>query len=116
MATVNAFLLRYVAGIKLEIWGHENLPSEGCVIASKHQSALETLALFHKVHKLAYVFKKELGYIPLFGTSNYLVGNVAVDRGGAGTALKSLIRNVKKAIDCGRKVMIFPEGTRTTAN
>lgn len=113
MAAGNAFLLRWVAGIKLEVTGKENILESGCVIASKHQSAFETLAMFHQVHGLAYVFKKELGYIPLFGTSNYLVGNVAVNRGGGGAALKSLIKNVKKAVADGRKVMIFPEGTRT---
>lgn len=113
MAGVNAWLLKYIVGISLDVSGKENIINSGCVIASKHQSAMETLAMFHQVNGLAYVFKKELGYIPLFGTSNYLVGNVAVNRGGGGAALKSLIKNVKKAVSDGRKVMIFPEGTRT---
>lgn len=113
MAFGNQILLEKIAGIKLTVEGKENIPAGGCVIASKHQSAFETLAMFNNVKGLAYVFKKELGYIPLFGTSNYLVGNVAVNRGGGSAALKSLIKNVGKAVEDGRKVMIFPEGTRT---
>ena len=39
------WLMRTVAGIKVEIRGRENLPKGGYIAAMKHQSAWETVAL-----------------------------------------------------------------------
>ena len=36
--------LKLICGIRYEVRGRENLPSEGALIASKHQSMFETLA------------------------------------------------------------------------
>ena len=42
------FGLRWIVGIKCEVRGRENLPADGgYIVASKHQSALETIALMH---------------------------------------------------------------------
>ena len=58
MATV---MLRVFCGIKIRVEGLENLPKKnGYIVASKHQSALET-TLFHRlVPYTFYVLKKEL--------------------------------------------------------
>jgi 1-acyl-sn-glycerol-3-phosphate acyltransferase len=37
---------------------------------------------------------------------------IGVDRGGAGAALRGLIRAAKAAVAAGRQVVIFPQGTR----
>jgi 1-acyl-sn-glycerol-3-phosphate acyltransferase len=39
---------------------------------------------------------------------------IAVDRGGHATALKSMMRGAREAVAKGRQVIIFPEGTRQT--
>ncbi len=40
---VNLFMLRWVAGIEIEVRGAEKIPKGGLIIAAKHQSAWETL-------------------------------------------------------------------------
>ena len=37
------------------------------IVASKHQSAFETLALFLYLKKSIFIHKKQLFYIPIFG-------------------------------------------------
>ena len=39
------WLLRVIAGTKLEVRGRENLPKGACLVVSKHQSAWDTFGL-----------------------------------------------------------------------
>ncbi|HEX2528471.1 MAG TPA: lysophospholipid acyltransferase family protein [Geminicoccus sp.] len=106
------FLLRWVVGIRHEVRGLQHLPAEPVIIASKHQSAWETLTFHTIVHELSVGLKYELTRIPVFG--HYLVksGCIRIDRGAAAKALKSLVDGAERAMAAGRHVMIFPEGTR----
>ena len=108
------FLLGKITKIIIEVEGLENLPTkgEGCIIASKHQSALETLVLYDIIEGVGFVFKKELMYIPLFGWNIYLSGSVMVDRGAGKKAMQSVLKKVPERVNEGRKIVIFPEGTR----
>ena len=38
------FGLRWICGVKVEVRGLENMPEGGCLLASKHQSMLDTIA------------------------------------------------------------------------
>ena len=105
-------LLRAVVGLGFEARGLENLPARPVIIASKHQSAWETL-YFHTVRADIIIgLKGELKYLPLFGWYLAIAGNVFVDRGGAAKALRSLIERSKAAVARGWSILIFPEGTR----
>ena len=54
--------------MKVEFRGVENLRRQhGCIIAAKHQSAWETIALVTQVDDFTYILKRELIFIPLFG-------------------------------------------------
>ncbi len=44
----NLWLHSLICGVRIEIRGRENLPEGGFIVASKHQSAWETLALAAK--------------------------------------------------------------------
>ena len=44
-STLSLKLLKHVCGVDIEFRGIENIPPGGCIVASKHQSALETFAL-----------------------------------------------------------------------
>ena len=57
-------MLKLFCGITVRVEGLENLPKEnGYIIASKHQSAMET-TIFHRiVPNMFYVLKKELMYL-----------------------------------------------------
>jgi 1-acyl-sn-glycerol-3-phosphate acyltransferase len=107
--------LRVFAGTKIEIRGAENLPKGGGLIAPKHQSAFETMALFHLLDDPTYVMKRQLMWIPLFGWYTWKAGMIPVDRAGGSKALRKLAADAKEAVEEGRQVILFPEGTRRTA-
>ena len=61
---------------------------------------------------IAWVAKKELFSIPFFGLVLRLPQNIALQRESK-TAIIKLIKEVKRCLDAGRVITIFPEGTRT---
>ena len=63
--------------------------------------------------KPAYVLKRELIRVPLFGSYLKQCGMIPVDREGGGAALKQLLRAARTAVAQGRSILIYPEGTRT---
>jgi 1-acyl-sn-glycerol-3-phosphate acyltransferase len=104
--------LRLLVGLDYRETGLENLPKGPAIVASKHQSAWETLYLTLALSHPAFILKKELLWLPLFGWYLRKVGMIAVDRSGKATALKQMIRQAEAAFAEGRQVVIFPEGTR----
>jgi len=112
---LNSVLLsaKYIGGIKYEIKGRENIPDGPVIIAAKHQSAWETIAM-HALHfDSAYVLKKELLSIPLFGRYLTKMNCIAVDREAGASALKEMVAQSKQILGDGRQIIIFPQGTRT---
>jgi 1-acyl-sn-glycerol-3-phosphate acyltransferase len=106
------WLLKHVAGIDYRIVGAENLPATPAVYAAKHQSAWETLFLSRFLDFPAFVLKKELLSIPLFGWFLRKAGMIAVDRKAGAGALRSMARQATETLESGRTILIFPEGTR----
>ena len=82
------------------------------LIASRHQSAFDTIVWLTLVPRCCYVLKQELLRIPLFGPLMPLAGMIAVDRDGGAAALRGLLREGERAVREGRQIVIFPEGTR----
>jgi 1-acyl-sn-glycerol-3-phosphate acyltransferase len=111
-ARTGTFLLRVLAGTKLEIRGLEHLPSGGAIIASKHQSMFETFALFPRLPNPTFVMKHELARVPLWGWYATRAGMIAVERDEGTAALRKLAADVSTAVGAGKQVVIFPEGTR----
>ena len=108
-------LLDAICGVKVEFRGVENIERQGCIIASKHQSALETLALVTQVKDFTYILKHELIFIPLFGQYLLRSDQIAINRANRSAAMSRLITLAGKAIAEGRAIFIFPEGTRRPA-
>lgn len=111
-AWTGIYLLRAIVGTRLIVRGVENLPPGGALIAAKHQSMFETFALFAILHHPSFVMKRELARIPLWGWYTIRVGMITVARDEGTSALRRLAIDVGKAIERGRRVVIFPEGTR----
>ncbi len=110
------FLLRFFLKIDHQILGTHNLPQTPCIIACKHHSMWETV-VFHLLCKHpAYIYKKELAKVPLYGWYVQQMSGVRVDRGGGASALKDLIRQTKFFLHAGHNVIIFPQGTRIPPN
>jgi 1-acyl-sn-glycerol-3-phosphate acyltransferase len=106
-------LLRRLVGTDYAVSGQENLPDGPFVIAAKHQSAWDTIIFFLLIDRPAYVLKKELLAIPLYGWYARRGGHIAVDRKAGAKALRLLLEDSRRAIADGMVPVIFPQGTRT---
>ncbi|MDB5360674.1 MAG: phospholipid/glycerol acyltransferase [Rhodospirillales bacterium] len=105
-------LLKLIVGLDYEVRGRENLPPGPAILAMKHQSAWDTMAIFALFDDPAVVLKRELWLIPVFGWFLRRHGTIAIDRHGKAAALKKLVADAEKAKAAGRPIVIFPEGTR----
>ena len=111
----SVWLLKVLVGLRVEIRGRERIPPGGLLVAAKHQSVLETFALLPLVDDPAFILKRELLWIPLFGWLAWKAGMVPIDRSGGAQALAAMNRRARAEIAAGRQILIFPEGTRRTA-
>lgn len=114
-ASLSLVLLERICRVKVEFRGLEHLPEGAAVIASKHQSTLDTLALILKVRDFTFVYKRELGMIPLFGGYLRQSDQIQIDRAKRGAALMEVIAHAKRIFAANRRLIIFPEGTRRAA-
>ena len=105
--------LKYICGVTHEMRGLTNLSDEPVIIVSKHQSAFETFALYYYLKKSFFIHKKQLFYIPIFGQYLMKHNMVSIDRAGHASTMRKMITDVKKKLDSGSTIIIFPEGTRT---
>ena len=105
-------LLEYICGVTHEVRGHKNLTNEPLIIVSKHQSAFETFALYYYLESSFFIHKKQLFFIPIFGQYLLKSNMVSIDRTGKAKAMRKMILDVKKKLDDGSTIIIFPEGTR----
>ncbi|MCB1491657.1 MAG: 1-acyl-sn-glycerol-3-phosphate acyltransferase [Rhodobiaceae bacterium] len=106
------WLLRLIAGIRMEVRGRENLPEGGFIVAAKHQSALETFALITLLDFPTYILKRQLNWVPLFGWYLIKFGMIPIDRSKGSKAIRDMTEHAKNALAHDRQIIIFPEGTR----
>ncbi len=111
-ASTSIWLLGAICRLKVEYRGLENIPRGGYIIASKHQSFLESLALLKYAPDFSYILKRQLTFIPIFGLYLIVGRQIAIDRGSGRRALSAMSVQAKKVIDDGRQIFIYPEGTR----
>lgn len=111
-ARTSLFLLRVIAGTKIELRGREHIPAGGLLVACKHQSMWETFALFTVFDDPAFILKRELTWIPVFGWYAWKSDMVPVNRGGRAAALAAITAKSRDEVRHGRQIIIFPEGTR----
>ena len=106
-------LMHALVGIALEVRGRENIGQSPVIIASKHQSAWDTLIWHVIVNAPAVVMKSELLWIPFYGCYSLKAGMIPIDRRGGAAALKAMVRSARQAIERQQPIVIFPQGTRT---
>lgn len=105
-----------ILGIHNRVTGMENLPqgaTAAAVLLVKHQSLWETFSMAALMpHPLAYVFKKELLYVPFFGWAMAAMDMIHIDRSQRTQAFNKVVAQGKRLLAKGTWVIMFPEGTR----
>lgn len=104
--------LRFFCGVRVDVRGLENMPKGAALVASKHQSMLDTLVPFVVLNEPAFVMKQELMRLPVYSFFAGRGGHVPIDREGHAAAVRVMLKAAKAAVAAGRPVVIFPEGTR----
>ena len=110
---------RVICGVQARVQGLQHLPTaaqkrQAVVLASKHQSTWETF--FYPTlmpHPLAYVFKRELLYVPFFGWAMGRLDMIHIDRSKRAEAWAKVAEQGRRLAAEGIWVIMFPEGTRT---
>ncbi len=107
---------RVIMGIRYQIQGQENLPdgaTSPAILLVKHQSTYETFLLPAIMpHPVAYVFKKELLYVPFFGWAIGQLDMIHIDRSQRAKAFAKVVEQGQALLAKGVWVVMFPEGTR----
>jgi 1-acyl-sn-glycerol-3-phosphate acyltransferase len=112
-AIVSLSLLRLIVGLSYEVRGRHNLPKGAVIVALKHQSAWDAIALWVLLEKPVIVVKQSVARIPLFGWYVRRGGAIVIDRDSRAKALRPMVAAARPAVAAGRPIAIFPEGTRT---
>ena len=103
-------LVRVVLGIRVVVNGTP--PQHAVIVASKHQSAFETIAILHLFRRPAPVMKAELMKVPFWGWLAGRFGCIPVDRDGQTGAMRAMMKAARAAIAADKPIIIFPEGSR----
>ncbi len=105
---------RIILGIRVEFRG--KAPTGDCIIASKHQSFLDILAIAHAVPQCAFIMKRSLLHVPIMGYYARKAGCIPIDRTKGSEAMKQIADELEiaRARPEGLgQLIIYPEGTRT---
>lgn len=100
--------------IEVRIIGVERLKgAKSVVFAANHQSLMDIFLLLGFLNKrVGFLAKKQTLWIPVIGILMMMLGHIFVDRSNPRKSLKS-VKKCIKAVEAGRSIAIFPEGTRT---
>ena len=102
--------LKILAGVTMRVAG--KAPAGGVLVASKHMSMWDTLALYVVLDDPGIVLKRELLRIPFYGWYLGKAAAIAIDRSAGADALRRMGQAARMVAGANRPVLIFPEGTR----
>jgi len=102
--------LKIFARLDFEVRGE--IPHEAVLIAAKHMSMWDTVALYLLLYDPAVVVKRELLSIPFYGWYVRKARVIAIDRSAHASALRKMAEAARGAVAERRSIMIFPEGHR----
>lgn len=107
-----AFLERNIINLHYLVVGTRNIPRGSCIIAAKHQSAWETYKLYRILGDPAVVMKDEITRVPVLKWYSSKSGMIPIDRSSRVHSLSRMTKAALAARAAGRKIVIFPQGTR----
>lgn len=107
---------RVIMGIQYRVSGMEHLPrgdTSPAILLVKHQSTYETFLMPTIMPRpLAYVFKRELLYVPFFGWAMGRLDMIHIDRSQRAQAFTKVVAQGRELLAQGIWIIMFPEGTR----
>jgi 1-acyl-sn-glycerol-3-phosphate acyltransferase len=106
------WMLRVFCNIHVEFRGLDKLPQGPLLVAAKHQSAFETIALLPMFRQPLFILKRELTWIPWFGLFLLKGQMIPVNRGAGARTLSKMTELARERVRGDRQLIIFPEGTR----
>ena len=104
------FSARVLVGLRSEVRG--TVPTGAVLVASKHQSFLDSILLISVLDTPRFIMKKQLVYVPLAGWHALRIGCIPVDRGKRGQAIKRMVEAVAAGAERPGQLIIYPQGTR----
>jgi 1-acyl-sn-glycerol-3-phosphate acyltransferase len=109
----NIAFLRVIVGVGTDVSGGENIPPGPCIFAAKHQSDWDIFAILPFTDdKPAFMAKKELMDIPMFGRAAQSINTITIDRKLGAEAIPKMLDDAREALSRGCRIVIYPEGTR----
>lgn len=102
--------LRWMVGLRIEIRGTP--PTDEVLVAAKHQSFLDVMAIYHAMPRGKFIMKSELRFAPVIGQYGLRIGCVPVNRGKRGAAITKMLDDVRSGKQRGGQLIIYPQGTR----
>lgn len=102
--------LRLLCGLRVDLRGTP--PPGEVMIAAKHQSFLDIIAIFHAVPHGKFIMKRELIFTPFLGQYALKIGCIPVDRGKRGAAIVKMKEDVARGAAWPGQLIIYPQGTR----
>jgi len=114
---LSRFFLRgflFLTGSRVTRTGMEYFPKTGgFILMSNHQSNLDIPILLVTAPRMfSIVSKQEVIWFPIIGQDLVIQGHFVVDRKKPRKAYKQMER-IRKRVEGGNPLLIFPEGTRT---
>lgn len=114
-ADLSLWGLRVLCNLSYRLECDGQVPDRACIIVSNHQSTWETVAFRTLLPtQQVYVLKQELLRLPVFGWALRFFAPIAIDRSRGKAALVEIQQQGRAALQAGRHVIIFPEGTRVS--
>lgn len=108
---VMCFWLRVIGGVRIKVKGREHAPDGPCIIAAKHQSWGDGIAMFPQFEDLAFVTGDHLERFPLLAGILKKLGAVVVDNCDGAVARARLVdEELQRAAAQNRPILIYPEG------
>src|SRR5579884_4192043 len=113
VGVLGAKLTLRLAGVQLEVRGHEKIPQGRAVVyMANHQSNCDPPAIVGLLPPVLILVKKEFFRVPILGQAMRLRGFVPIDRKNRGGAIQAL-EQATRFLMAGHSFLAFPEGTRS---
>lgn len=103
------------AGVKVNVYGRENLPTTSPVVfMANHQGYADIVTLCAALDtiQIGFVARNDLEAVPLYGKWIDRVRSVMIDRKNPKEGLKAIRKGIE-LLENGFSLVIFPEGTRS---